>query len=177
VTTVLVIVILAVIWAAVLVPPYLQNRRETRPGDSIASFRSQLSVLERTTPGGRASAASRADVPRYDAGRYAPIAAARPARRPAPPSQAAMRRAEVRRRRRDVFLTLLGAVGVTFVLGVALGGTVWMLHLAVDLAFIGYVGMLVKLQQDAAEKDQKVRYMQPGARNVEPQLLLRRSGS
>ena len=41
----LVLVILAAIWAAVLVPPYLQNRRETRPGDSIASFRSQLSVL------------------------------------------------------------------------------------------------------------------------------------
>jgi hypothetical protein len=177
VTTVLVIVILAVIWAAVLVPPYLQNRRETRPGDSIASFRSQLSVLERTTPGGRASAASRTDVPRYDAGRYAPVAAVRPARRPAQPSPTAMRRAEVRRRRRDVFLTLLGAVGVTFVLGVALGGTVWMLHLAVDLAFAGYVGMLVKLQQDAVEKDQKVRYIQPGARSAEPQLLLRRSGS
>src|SRR3546814_9095948 len=61
VTTVLVLVILAMIWAAVLVPPYLQNRRESRPGDSIASFRNQLSVLERTTPGeiGRASGRER----------------------------------------------------------------------------------------------------------------------
>ena len=57
----LVLVILALIWAAVLLPPYLQNRRETRPGDSIANFRSQLSVLERTTPG-RSSNLSRLDV-------------------------------------------------------------------------------------------------------------------
>ena len=34
----LVLVILALIWAAVLVPPYLQNRRESRPGDSIATY-------------------------------------------------------------------------------------------------------------------------------------------
>ena len=44
-----------------------------------------------------------------------------------------MRRSEVRRRRRDVFLTLLGAVGVTFLLAIVLGGSVWMLHRVVDL--------------------------------------------
>src|SRR5690606_39638677 len=65
------------------VPPYLQNRRETRPGDSIASFRSQLSVLERTTPGGRAGSITRLDVARHDPHHG-------PARRPAP-SAAAMR--------------------------------------------------------------------------------------
>lgn len=172
----LVLVILAAIWAAVLVPPYLQNRRETRPGDSIASFRSQLSVLERTTPGGRASAAARIDLPRYDA-RRAPVGATQPMRRTARPSNAALRRAEARRRRRDVFLTLFGAVGVTFVLAFALGGTVWMLHLAVDAVFVAYVGMLVKMQQVSVEKEQKVRYLPATARAAEPQLLLRRSGS
>jgi hypothetical protein len=178
VTTVLVLVILAAIWAAVLVPPYLQNRRETRPGDSIASFRSQLSVLERTTPSGRASAASRLDLPRYDS-RRAPVGAGQVRRPVQQPSQIAMRRAEVRRRRRDVFLTLLGAVGVTFVLALALGGSVWMLHVLVDVVFAGYVGLLVKIQQEAVEKDEKVRYLQtaPAPRTVEPQLLLRRSGS
>lgn len=172
----LVLVILAAIWAAVLVPPYLQNRRETRPGDSIASFRSQLSVLERTTPGGRASASARMDLPRYDA-RRSPVAAAQPIRRPARPTDAALRRAEARRRRRDVFLTLLGAVGVTLVLAVALGGLVWMLHLAIDAAFVAYVGLLVKMQQVSAEKEQKVRYLPASRRTTEPQLLLRRSGS
>lgn len=170
----LVLVILALIWAAVLVPPYLQNRRETRPGDSIATFRSQLSVLERTTPGGRSGSLARLDVGRYEAPRYVPPAG----RRPASPSHAAMRRAEARRRRRDVFLTLLGAVGVTLVLAVALGGSVWMLHLLVDLAFAGYVIMLISLQQQSIQAEEKVRYLRPAPnRASEPQLLLRRSGS
>ena len=58
-----------------------------------------------------------------------------------------MRRAEVRRRRRDVFVTLLGAVGVSFLLAVVLGGSVWMLHFVIDAAFVAYVAMLVSIQQ------------------------------
>jgi len=175
---VLVLVILAAIWAAVLLPPYLQNRRETRPGDSIATFRTQLSVLERTTPGGRGGSLSHLDVGRYEAPSYVPPAARRSAARPAP-AQATLRRAEARRRRRDVFVTLLGAVGVTFALALVLGGGVWMLHLLVDAVFAGYVGLLIKLQQDSVEKDEKVRYLRPAPRHAatEPQLLLRRSGS
>jgi hypothetical protein len=53
-----------------------------------------------------------------------------------------------------------------------------MLQLAVDVAFAGYVGLLVKLQQDSVEKDEKVRYMRPAPRRAAPEpLLLRRSGS
>jgi hypothetical protein len=185
VTTVLVLVILGLIWGFVLIPPYLQTRRESRPGDSIASFRQQLSVLERTTPGGRSSNLARLDVGRYDAPRHNPrsnvahLAARRPsAGRPAP-SQVALRRAEVRRRRRDVFVTLLGAVGVTFLLAVVLGGSVWMLQLAVDVVFVAYVAMLVSLQQQTTEKDLKVRYMPPteARRQPQPQLAIRRYGS
>ncbi len=182
----LVIVILGLIWGFVLIPPYLQARRESRPGDSIASFRQQLNVLERTTPGGRSSNLARLDVGRYDAPRYNPrsnvaqLAARRPvAHRPAP-SAAAMRRAEVRRRRRDVFVTLLGAVGVSFLLAVALGGSaVWMLHLVVDVVFVAYVALLVSLQQQSFEKDEKVRYMPPTAarRPAPAQLAMRRYGS
>ena len=46
----LVFLLLGVIWAAVLVPPWLQSRREARPIASIMSFRSQLWSLERATP-------------------------------------------------------------------------------------------------------------------------------
>lgn len=182
----LVLVILGLIWGFVLIPPYLQTRRESRPGDSIASFRQQLSVLERTTPGGRSTNLARLDVGRYEAPRYDPrsnvsqLAGRRPsARRPAP-SQAAMRRAEIRRRRRDVFVTLLGAVGVSFLLAVALGGSaVWMLHVVVDVAFLAYVALLVSLQQQSTEKELKVRYMPPTAarRPAPPQLAIRRYGS
>jgi hypothetical protein len=176
VTTVLVLVILALIWAAVLLPPYLQNRRETRPGDSIATFRSQLSVLERTTPGARSSLA-RLDVGRYEPPRYVPPAARGP--RAVAPTHAALRRSEARKRRRDVFLTLLGAVGVSFAGAVLLGGSTWMLFLVVLLTFLAYVGLLVHLQQQTVERDEKVRYLQTAPRRTAPeaQLLLRRSGS
>jgi hypothetical protein len=181
VTTVLVLAILGLIWGFVLIPPYLQNRRESRPGDSIASFRQQLHTLERTTPGARSDLArldvGRADIPRSHTRSNVAQLAGRPgARRPAP-SQAAMRRAEARRRRRDVFVTLLGAVAVTFVLALALGGTVWMLHLAVDLVFLAYVGMLISMQQQSIEKDVKVRYMPQAPRQAQPQLAVRRYGS
>jgi len=187
VTTVLVLVILGLIWGFVLIPPYLQTRRESRPGDSIASFRQQLRVLERTTPG--SSNLSRLDVGRYEAPRYNPRSnvtqlAARggaPSRRS--PSHLAAHRAEIRRRRRDVFVTLLGAVGVSLVLAVALGGSIWMLHLVLDVAFVAYVGMLVSIQQQSIEKDLKVRQLPPTAARRQarqaapPQLAMRRYGS
>lgn len=179
----LVLVILGLIWGFVLIPPYLQGRRESRPGDSIASFRQQLNVLERTTPGAGRSNLSRLDVGRYDIPRYdtrsnvAQLARpARPAagRRPSP-SQAALRRAEVRRRRRDVFVTLLGAVGVTFVLALVVStSAVWILHAVVDLAFVAYVAMLVNIQQQSVEQETKVRRIAPQhapvRRQAPPQL-------
>jgi hypothetical protein len=189
VTTVLVLVILGLIWGFVLIPPYLQNRRESRPSDSIASFRQQLSVLERTTPGSGSGNLSRLDVGRYDIPRYDPRSnvsqlAARPRPGQGPsrrPSAAAMRRAEVRRRRRDVFVTLLGAVGVSFLLAVVLGGSVWMLHVVIDVAFLAYVAMLVSIQQQSAEREMKVRHLPPTAphrpRQQAPQLAMRRYGS
>jgi hypothetical protein len=183
VTTVLVLVILGLIWGFVLIPPYLQTRRESRPSDSIASFRQQLSVLERTTPGGRSSNLARLDVGRYEIPRYDPRSNVRQlasgGRRAA--SGVALRRAEARRRRRDVFVTLLGAVGVSFALALVLGGSVWMLHLAIDVAFAAYVWLLVTIQQQTAEREMKVRHLPPTATRrrpvAPPQLAMRRYGS
>jgi hypothetical protein len=45
-----VFLLLGVVWAAVLIPPLLQARREARPIASIRSFRSQLWSLQRATP-------------------------------------------------------------------------------------------------------------------------------
>src|SRR5205807_5282983 len=50
--TIVVLLILAVVWAAVLVPPWLRNRADARPADSITAFRHRLRVLERTGPPG-----------------------------------------------------------------------------------------------------------------------------
>ena len=45
--------LLGVIWAAVLLPPWLQSRREAQPTASMVAFRRQLWSLARTSPGYR----------------------------------------------------------------------------------------------------------------------------
>jgi hypothetical protein len=185
VTTVLVLLILGLIWGFVLIPPYVQSRRENRPGDSIASFRQQLSVLERTTPGTGPSNLSRLDVGIYEAPSYRPrsnVTQLGAGYRRTPASHVAARRAEARRRRRDVFVTLLGAVGVSFLLAIAIGsGVVWMLHLLIDVVFVAYIALLVSIQQQSAERETKVRHLPPTATRrpqaPAPQLAMRRYGS
>ncbi|MGI8984016.1 MAG: hypothetical protein ACR2HM_05725, partial [Acidimicrobiales bacterium] len=46
----LVLLVLAGIWAAVLIPPAVRARAEGRPGDSVHNFKRQLSVLRRAGP-------------------------------------------------------------------------------------------------------------------------------
>jgi len=134
--TLLVLFILAVIWAAVLLPPYLQNRSESRPADSISSFQRQLSVLERR------SVVVNPAVQRTNA--------SRPLRAQAPmaPSMR-FNRNDAKKRRRDVLFTLAGTAAVTLVLAFMLGGLVWGLHLACDLLLGAYVVLLAQAQQRA----------------------------
>lgn len=159
----LVLFILAVIWAAVLLPPYLQNRSESRPADSISSFQRQLSVLER-----RAVVVNPAFQRSAPSGRSFNSELS-PALR--------VSRSEAKKRRRDVLFTLAGAAGVTFLMAVMLGGPVWGLHLICDLLLGGYVVLLAQVQQRAMERDDKVRYLPSRSVHAEPALLLRRSGS
>jgi hypothetical protein len=166
--TEVVLLLLAVIWAAVLLPPWIQNRREGRPSDSIATFRNQLSVLERATPGFMGDNVTR----------LAPHRAMAPLRQPLSVKAAAHRASEARRRRRDVFLTLLAAAGVTLVAAIFMSGAVWMLHLLVDALLFGYTAMLIQIQQRVAERSDKVAFLPRGAgRAPEPAMLLRRSAS
>jgi Flp pilus assembly protein TadB len=160
--TLLVLFILAVIWAAVLLPPYLQNRSESRPADSISSFQRQLSVLERRSVMVNPSLQQRGGASRAEL-----VPAAR------------LSRAEAKRRRRDVLFTLAAAAAITFLMAIMLGGPVWGLHLLCDLMLGGYVVLLVQMQQRQVERDAKVRYLperQVQAR-PEPAFALRRSGS
>lgn len=185
----MVLVVLAAIWAGVLLPPYLQKRRATHPSSSVVDFHQQLAVLQRT---GRALGG--ADL--HDA--YAdPRAAQPPAVQAAQYGQASygyspqrMGRNEVMRRRRDVFLTLVAAAVMTFVLALALGGSVWLFHLLVDAALLGYVAMLLQIQQQrqyAGHRAQAARrpapyqpaqyQYAPQPQSATQQALLRRSAS
>lgn len=160
--TILVLVILAVIWAAVLVPPYLQNRSEARPADSISTFRNQLDTLERraylASPGGRPMPTPRSAISTsVDRGRLA--------------------RNDAKKRRRDILVTLLAAAGLTLVLGLVVSSML-VLHVVIDVLLVAYIGLLLRFKRAAEERATKVRYLQPARRPVGvPAPALRRSAA
>jgi hypothetical protein len=46
----IVLLAVAAVWAAVIVPPLLRSRTENRPNSSVTDFRRQLSTLQRAVP-------------------------------------------------------------------------------------------------------------------------------
>ena len=144
--------ILIVVWVAVLLPPFLRNRREGRPTNSVVTFRRQLSTLERARPGAALGSARRLD---------------------------GMTRAEVRKRRRDILGGLVGATAVSLVLALTIGGVGVLVFGCCAVLLAGYTLMLVQVQKQAAERAAKVRVLVPPAarRRPEPAFALRRSAS
>lgn len=172
----MVLLVLAVIWGAVLVPPMLRARAEARPADSIGNFRHQLSVLRRTGPT-TVSPANPLRAPGPVAGRAAPVSGGMHHAYGPPGMQSPVdaRRARTLKRRRDVLFTLMVAMGLTLVLGLlppfrALLG----LHVVCDLLFAGYVCLLLRARNHAAEREMKLRFLPAQPDNV---LLLRRSAN
>jgi hypothetical protein len=171
--TIVVLLILAIVWAVVLVPPWLRNRSESRPSDSISSFRRQLSVLERTTPGAIPGATPLRRPPPAPVAPPAPYVHPAIARR----QRAIAAKRLARKRRRDIFTGLLvlmvATLGLSFVPSLQVLRTV---HLVLDVLFVAYVALLVRVQRVAAEREMKVHYL-PGSVAAEPALLLRRSAN
>jgi hypothetical protein len=151
-----VLLILAMVWAVFLVPQLLRARAEKTPADSIGAFRNQLTVLERATPviGGR---------------RVVPQ-----------PTAASLRatRDEARRRRQAILVRLLGAMAVTLVLGLLVHPVLYV-HATLDVLFLSYCALLWRAQALAAERHMKVRYLPGSATRPQRQpapLLLQQSG-
>ena len=174
----MVLLILAVVWGVFLVPQVLRARADRGPADSIGSFQNQLSMIERSLPGGARRAPQAA--PSAPAGpvgavvgspaAFRPVAYRGPAARTARPVPT---RAELQRRRQNVLLALLGAVVVTLALGLVFRPA-FALNVVADLALAGYVALLVRARTIAAEREMKVRYL-PGpapapVRSAEPAL-------
>jgi len=160
-----VLLILAVIWAAVLIPPLLGARAEARPADSIGDFRRQLSVLRRTAPVSMP--------PAHTMGNVVPIVPVQPA----VVVRDSARRRRTLKRRRDVFYALLTAMGGSLLLAVVGLKAMLGLHLLLDVAFAGYVAMLVRMRNETAERDMKVRFLPQHGSAAEPVLALRRSAN
>jgi hypothetical protein len=149
----LVLVILAAIWAAVLLPPFLQSRSENRPADSISTFRNQLQVLEQRSTGSGPSLGRPATVrPTGSVRGFGANPYARPVDR------ARLARLDARKRRRDILVTLLAAAGLTLVLSLLLPA-VFLLHLVIDALLAAYVALLVRQRKLAEERSMKVRYL------------------
>jgi hypothetical protein len=163
-----VLIILAVLWGVVLVPPLLRSRSQ-RTADSIVDFNYKLDVLGRTN-GNRRSLRRRAPQP-PDA-LQVPLPARGVVGGSVPASGAAQRSAK---RRRDVFRGLALAVSCTFLLAISVHSSLaWALQIFVDLFAVAYVALWAWARSVQAERADKVRYM-PELRV--PDLALRRSAS
>ena len=155
----MVLVVLAVVWAVVLIPPWLRSRAEGRPADSIGAFHRQLTTLERTGPEPPPTRTPRAP-------------------RALPVARPATARARVQKRRRDVMLVLGGAMFSTLLLSFVPGLRVMLvLHAIVDVLFVVYIALLIRLRGLSAEREMKLRFLPDARQQVEPALALRRSAN
>lgn len=162
-----VLILLAIVWAIVLVPPLVRNRADLRPGSSVSSFRQDLAVIGRTTP---TSSLRPPSLPGMG-----PSASA--ARAGAPLAGTPSGRAAARKRRRDVLFALGGLAGFTLLLAMAFGGPMLLLHLLVDVALGGYLYLLVQMRKLAEEQAVKVRYLAAPPQSQPRLVAVRRTAS
>lgn len=137
------LVILALLWAAVLVPDFVQRSQERSRSDSIGSFARQLSTLSQTSPSSR----TRPMVVRSEQFRH--DTPARPAHRAARPAGVTP---EVAKRRQDVVVGLISAALITFLGAVSVGGPMLAIHVVIDLMLVAYLGLLLFVTRKAQQR-------------------------
>ncbi len=180
--TITVLLILAVLWAAVLVPPALRSRSEGRRGEPIGP----LNLRRRGV--GLGSTADRPLVGRGGIpGAFRP--AAFPRRTGAPATRASGRppgeMTPAQRRRRDVLAILFSGAGLTLVLAAFTGMILlWLVHGVADVLLAGYLYLLVQMKPRAPraalpapiplERPRQLRHV-PHAAHASRELALRRS--
>ena len=139
----LVLFILAVVWAVYLVS-WVRGKSSNRRVNSIHSFSSHLSILERTSGDEPvAPPVAPGTAPLLGGQYFAP-------RRP--------QLSAVKKRRRDVLFGLAGATGAMFLGVILIGGSFLLLLFVLSAAATGaYVFQLVQLRKRAEERSVKVR--------------------
>jgi hypothetical protein len=168
-----VLIILAALWAVVLVPPLLRSRSQ-RTADSIVDFNYKLDVLGKTN--------GTLDLPQMVPPPEAPVFSRDPLPAAAPhvaspslvlPGPSAAGRSA--KRRRDLVRGFSLAIIITLLLATATRSpAAWALQMVVDLLAGVYALLWAYMRSAQAERAEKVRYM-PELRV--PELALRRSAS
>jgi len=180
------LLILPVIWAAVLIPPWIRRRREGRPAESIVTFHRKLWELERTSIYSDAaySDAAYTDVAYggTDEGfddHVEPAGANVAARRVDGGPSSAQRLASrtALRRRRQIFSSLLVGLVISLVVAAVLRTpAAWGAHVAITVLFVSYITLLFRHHQRVVEQVAKVRYISP-IRAPRPAVVVLRSGT
>ena len=162
----MVLLLLALIWGALLIS-WLRSRSASTFSDSVGSFRRHLHVLERTTPTTVRPANRLSDpAPRYGSGPAFTTGSPVRRTRPVAANSAALRRRQAQKRRRDVFFALVAGTVGFFALALLPGLSIlWSAQILFDVLLGSYVAILVRLRNQAAEREMKLRYM-PSARTV-----------
>jgi len=150
---ILVILVLLALWAAVLLPPILRSRAESGSapggiGDFVGRLRAGLGQHHRPDAG----------LPPLQ-----PIMG--PVGGPGPsmgPMRAPGGMSPSQRRRRDVLIVLLAAMGLTFLMAVMAGSIVfWVLQLLTDVLLGGYVYLLLHHKAKRQQRRPAARPMTP----------------
>ncbi len=164
----MVLLVLAVLWGIVLIPPALRNRAEARQGRSVADFRKRLEVLAPPSVplASRPATAVRpigSAPPRMSVVADPALSRALPPPAPSKPGHALRSsRAAVLRRRRQVFGSLGLAAVASLVVAVAFPGLRFVagaVHLLTAVALAAYVAGMRRLHHLARERRAKVRYL------------------
>jgi hypothetical protein len=149
---ILVILVLAILWAAVLLPPILRSRSEA--GDFPGGVGEFLGKLRSGLGHGRQSDAGLPPLQPLMGPIGGPMQA--PPTGPVPVSGGAMSPAQ--RRRRDVLIGLLAAAGLTFLMAFFAGSMLfWVLNLLADALLGGYVYLLLQLKSRQQFRAQAAR--------------------
>lgn len=146
------VVILALVWALVLLPGAVRSRRSS-PTNSVGTFERAMDVLARRDSNPRGGDGRVIYVP-SDAGRIV--------------GERARRRNALIARRRQLFVWLVAGVGTTLPVAILAGGFAWALFLAATAALAVYVGLLLRWKNQAEEAAEVVRTLPdvPRARDV-----------
>jgi hypothetical protein len=175
--------LLGVIWAAVLLPPWLQSRREARPTASMVTFRRQLWSLARTSPGygpvytdtfggyGDDDPEDQVD-DLIDDGRGVDdgsegdelarrLSLAPPASSQDPAARRTVGVAGSYRRRRHILAGLAVLAAGSVAPAVLLGGSWWIAPAVVGGLLLTYLALLVRRQRRITDRLRKVRYLAP----------------